>query len=398
MKSHSLDDNGEYEAQPYATMTMPRVLEHLSTDTFCSSIVEMTHRGGCPQLLLFTSESDKEQEASRNVVSNHASMCVTKLPPNFPLPQRGTETYVTSPDGYLTGGGGKAHSENKGMLDDWHGHRLAMNCLLSDDISLQILKKAFGEDFRLLPERGYYRNLAALDKDLRKNAEQLVVHKDDPKWIRSNTAKVEVVTAKCKAGQLAWVLIDQAEFHGLPTGGKCVGWFLSAVSPAGFQSYLAKVQNHLNRLRAGKLKHVNHDPVGHQEGFSALDSIIYDFCKGSRPHLYESGKTVQAPHSMAANKFTARQHRYLTRDAFENVRGGTEVGTIVEHSTSAAKAMRSLEERGLSSAFENAFGAGGWNVDPQTFSDESLVRFFDIVLKTGGQHERSKRQRLHQTG
>uniref|UniRef100_A0A7R9ZEY7 Uncharacterized protein n=1 Tax=Pseudictyota dubia TaxID=2749911 RepID=A0A7R9ZEY7_9STRA len=224
--------------------------------------------------------------------------------------------------------------------------------------------------------------------------EKLLVHKDYPKWIRSKTEKVEVVTAKCEAGKLAWVLIDQAHFHGIPSGGSCVGWFLSAVSPDGFEQYLEKLENHLRRLRNGELKHVNHDPEGHQEGFSALDAIILDFCKGSRTHLYESGKTVQGPHSMASNKFDSRQHRYFTNDAFAHVRGKQSKCDSVE------AILERLKKRGMAKVFQNAAKTETWNVDPSSFSDESLLRFFGAVPDlTGGRTQSvGKRKRSDDDG
>jgi len=353
-----------------ASKTLPRVLDPLSVEDFIAAIKDTNERGGKAQLLLFTPEKGK-MEATRNVASNHAAMCTVDLSITpFPTPQAGTETYITAEDGYQMGQGGKPHSENKYMRDDWHGFHLAMSFLLKDATTHRILIDAFGQDFRLLPERGYWRN-ASLTKDLQLSPEKLLVHKDHPKWIRSKTEQVEVVTAKCKAGQVAWVLLDQAEFHGIPGGGDCVGWLLSVVSPQKFEQYTEKVESHLNKLRSGKLKAVNHDPEGHQEGFTGLDALLYDFCKGSRPHLYESGKIIQAPHGMAASNFPARQHRYLSQTAFARIRGTPPCDSV-------DVIMTRLRERGLASAFQKVAQAGPWNVDPSSFSDDALLRFFGI--------------------
>jgi hypothetical protein len=347
-------------------------LEPLSIDDFIQEIKATSARGGKPQLLLFSAEHGTKQ-ATRNVASNHAAMCLVELPSttNFPTPLSGTEDYITVESGHLTGQGGKPHSENKGMRNDWYGFYRAMNLLLDEPTTRRILTHAYGQDFRLLPERGYYRS-APLENDLESTPEELIVHKDYPKWIRSKTEKVKVVTATCQAGQVAWVLLDQAEFHGIPAGGSCVGWFVSAVSPSSFEAYLEKVEQHLRRLRLGQLKSVNHDPQGHQPGYSALDAILLDFCKGSRPHLYESGKTIQAPHSMAANKFPVRQHRYLSPCAFTNIRGTPPL------SDSTQEIMKRLETRGLDHVFRKVATDGPRNVDPSSFSDDALFRFFGI--------------------
>ena len=40
--------------------------------------------------------------------------------------------------------------------------------------------------------------------------------------------------------------------------------------------------------------------------------------------------------------------------------------------------MKRLEERSISYAFRNVVKAGPWNVDPSSFSNEVLLRFFGI--------------------
>eukprot|EP00980_Cylindrotheca_fusiformis_P006776 scaffold1416_cov90-Cylindrotheca_fusiformis.AAC.2 len=352
----------------------PRMLHPIPISIFVETIQDTKARGGNPQLLLFTA-CDGKQEATRNIASNAAIMCTLRLPTGMPIPRRNTENYVTTVDGFETGFGGKAHSEKRGMINDWWGFYSAMSVLLEDSQVMEILQGAFGSDFRLLPERGYVRS-SPLSADLNKTSKQLLLHKDYPKWIRSNRDEgVEVVTARCGPGELACVMIDQAEFHGIPSGGDCTGWFLSAVTPEAFQRYLDQLEDHLKKLRRGALSSLHHDPEAHRDSFSALDALILAFCKGSRPHLYESGKVIQAPHPMAAKHFPVRQHRYLTPRAFAVVRNKK----TKECEESVSAIMRRLEGRGLAYAFRQAATSGPWNVDPSTFTDHALLRFFGIA-------------------
>jgi len=286
----------------------------------------------------------------------------TTVDGSISIPQMHTEDYITEPGAYLTGEGGRPHSENSGMVNDWHGWTNAMNTLLDSDTVKALFAAAFSTDYVLLPERGYIRN-SKFKKDLVCPLSALSPHVDFPSWKRHPTTELNIYRIPCPVGKITLVCFDQASVHGVATGGHCAGWFISAVNKAGYVRYIIQLHALLTRLKADKLTKTHHDTLAiHADPpLSAEECLRLDFVMGSRPHNYSSGKVVQAPHSMASKAFPYRTHKYLSATAFKHIRKKPRIDM-----TGVTKRLR---ERGLMDAFNNILRvAPQWNVDPTTYS------------------------------
>lgn len=285
------------------------------------------------------------------------------VPGIVPQPQKHMEDYITSDGAYLTGEGGRPHSENAGMVNDWHGWTDFMDTVLHNETVKDLFDFIFSEDYFLLPERGYVRN-ALPKKDLNCPLEALAPHVDYPAWKRCPDTELKIYSVPCLASKITFIVFDQADVHGVAQAGDCAGWFVSVVNRANHTRYLNQLDKLLTRLRAGKLKSGHHDPLilDQPEPVSAKECLKLYLVMGSRPHLYSSGKTVQGPHSMAARAFPVRSHRYLSAEAFKKIRRKPKVNmlTVVEN----------LKQRGLYEKFKQTLSiAPQWNVDPTQYSN-----------------------------
>ena len=318
-----------------------------------------------PQLLIL-GPLKNDSSCFRNVASA-GRVYATSVSGTVPIPRKHTEDYIVEPGAFETGEGGRGHSESD-FANDWHGWTVFMDTLLNNSPVKQLLECAFGKDFVLLPERGCIRTTKAA-KDLVCPLKRLTPHVDYPAWEQRPGTELSIYRVPCPVGKITVAIFDQADVHGVALGGNCVGWFLSAVTRAGYARYLCQLDTHITRLRKGSLSQMYHDPLTLPSTLSPEEQQRVDFVMGSRPRLYSSGKIVQAPHTMASRFFPHRAHRYLSPAAFKKIRNKPGSAINME----AVK--KRLRERGLDDAFKNVYKvAPQWNVDPTAYSPYFLSR------------------------
>ena len=241
---------------------------------------------------------------TRNVCGEYRFVDVTGV--DLTPPRRGTQYFLAE---HPTTGEPMPHGENAGMVNDWAQDNAAN--LVRHPAVTKILEAQYGPGWRLGLDRHSARDRpleADTSAKLRKTAHRDFMedgtHESKQTWRPPATfgGLPAVQCVETAPGHASLAILNQSEYHGIPTGGRGFGVFLSGMSAADHAEYrrawCARVRRELARGAATARTYVWPEFARlAPDDFAAmvLATVVY----GLPPPVFPSGLPMNIPQPYA---------------------------------------------------------------------------------------------------